>query len=84
MIYNNKISEDRKLFRKLFENSIGVLRQPEQEIILEKLLHICEPHIFEEFPSRLKFKGYCGVEDKPSIYGDNDILKIIFFRHFAY
>jgi len=78
VIYNNRSIEDRKLFRKLFENSIGVLRQSEQEIILEKLLHICEPHIFEEFPYRLKFKGYGGVEEKPSIYGNNYIINRLY------
>ena len=74
MIYNNIHSEDRELFLKLFENYIGVLREPEQEIVLDKLLNICKPHIFKEFPSRLKFKGYGGVEDKPVIYGDNYII----------
>tara|TARA_B100001142_G_scaffold270388_1_gene276442 strand:+ start:60 stop:518 length:459 start_codon:yes stop_codon:yes gene_type:complete len=74
MIYNNTLSEERKLFRKFFENSDGFLREPEQEIVLDKLLNICKPHIFEEFPSRLKFKGYGGVEDKPAIYGNNYII----------
>ena len=76
MIYNNTLSQDRKLFLKLFENyfSAGILRGTEQEIVLDKLLNICKPHIFEEFPSRLKFKGYGGVEDKPAIYGDNYII----------
>ena len=74
MIYNNKISEERELFRNLFENSIGILRGTEQEIVLEKLLNICKPHIFEEFPYRLEFKKYGGVEDKPAIYGDNYII----------
>ena len=78
MIYNNKISEDRELFIKLFENYIGVSREPEQNIILEKLLNICKSHIFEEFPSRLKFKGYGGVEDKPAIYGDNYIINRLY------
>jgi hypothetical protein len=78
MIYNNKISEERKLFQKLFENSIGILREPEQEIVLDKLLNICKPHIFEEFPSRLKFKGYGGVEDKPAIYGNNYIIYTLY------
>lgn len=80
MIYNNTLSQDRKLFRKLFENyfSAGILRGTEQEIVLDKLLNICKPHIFEEFPSRLKFKGYGGVEDKPAIYGDNYIINRLY------
>ena len=78
MIYNNKISEERKLFQKLFQNSIGILRGTEQEIVLDKLLNICKPHIFEEFPYRLKFKGYGGVEDKPAIYGDNYIINRLY------
>ena len=74
MIYNNIHSEDRELFLKLFKNSIGILGGSEQEIILNKLLNICKPHIFKEFPYRLKFKGYGGVEDKPAIYGDSYII----------
>ena len=74
MIYNNTLSEDCVLFRKLFENSIGFVREPEQKIVLKKLLNICKPHIFIKFPSRLKFNGYGGVEDKPAIYGDNYII----------
>ncbi len=78
MIYNNTLSEDRELFLKLFENYIGILREPEQEIVLDKLLNICKPHIFEEFPYRLKFKGYGGVEDKPAIYGNNYIINRLY------
>jgi len=78
MIYNNTLSEDRELFLKLFENYIGVLREPEQEIVLDKLLNICKPHIFKEFPSRLKFKGYGGVENKTAIYGDNYIINRLY------
>ena len=74
MIYNNRSSEERKLFRKLFENCIGVLTAPQQNIIWEKLSNICEPHIFQEFPERLVLNRYGGVEDKPSIYGDNYII----------
>tara|TARA_Y100000741_G_scaffold200459_1_gene152493 strand:- start:51 stop:512 length:462 start_codon:yes stop_codon:yes gene_type:complete len=78
MIYNNKLSEDRSLFRNLFKQSIRIASQSEQPIILEKLLNICKPHILEEFPDRLKFKGYGGVEDKPAIYGDNYIINRLY------
>ena len=75
MTYNNTSITERNLFRKLFEsNNIRISNAQEQSIILEKLLNICKPHILEEFPDRLKFKGYGGVEDKPAIYGDNYII----------
>ncbi len=74
MFYNNKSSEERKLFYKLFDKSIGVASEPEQEIILEKLLNICKPHILGEFPDRLILKRYAEYEDKPAIYGDNYII----------
>ena len=75
MIYNNKRNV---IISKIIWKFIHVLREPEQEIFLEKLLNICKPHIFEEFPYRLKFKRYGGVEDKPAIYGDNYIINRLY------
>lgn len=78
MIYNNTSSENLTLFKNLFKQPIGVACEPEQQIILEKLLNICKSHIFEEFPYRLEFEGYYKNEYKneykPVIYGDNYII----------
>lgn len=76
MIYYNTSIIERNLFRKLFEtNHTRVSNTQERSIILEKLLNICKPHIFKEFPDRLILNRYeYKTEKKPSIYGENYII----------
>ena len=74
MIYNNTSITERTFFKKLFEKHCGIANTQEQNIILEKLLNICKPHILEEFPDRLDLNRYAATEEKPSIYGNNYII----------